>query len=399
MASLKINKAKLSTVLINLAVFSGLLLIVEIGLDLMFVYTKNASIQNYASVNQLERSKRSPQFSPHRYLGYYPTPNWRKGENAQNALGFRGEVIVEPKPAETFRIVCIGGSTTYTTAVEDYHESYPYLLEQELKQRGIKEVEVINSGVGNWSTWESFINLQLRVLDLDPDLLIIYHATNDIQSRIVWPPERYRSDNSGRRISTYADLAPGWKDVLLENSNILRVFSIKLGWKTPNVVLERLDPSPDSYYLPEFIKQLNDKTYPSGIFREVSLAKMLETNQPVYFRRNLKNMIDLAKNQGAGVVISTFAHCTGFENEFSSSPEYASAYREHNQIIKEIASQKKIPALDFAGLFPNDKELYADGRHVNGKGSRLKAKIFADFLAPIVKKSQSVKLQKSKTTD
>ncbi|MCE7993731.1 MAG: SGNH/GDSL hydrolase family protein [Roseivirga sp.] len=387
MASLKINKANLNTVLVNMAVFLGLLLIVEICLHLLFVYSENPLIQNYASVNQLERNRKIPQFSPHRYLGYYPTPDWKKGKNAHNALGFRGEEIFEPKPEETFRIVCIGGSTTYTSAVEDYHESYPYLLQQELIQRGIKGVEVINSGVGNWSSWESLINLQLRIMDLDPDLLIIYHSTNDIQSRIVWPPENYTGDNSGRRISTYADLAPGWKDVLFENSNILRILSIKLAWKTPNVVLERLDPSPETYHLPEFIRQLNDGSYPSGIFREVSLAKMLETNRPVYFRRNLTNMIDLAKNQGVGVVISTFAHCTGFENEFSDSPEYTLAYKEHNQIIKEIAIAKEIPCLDLANLFPANMEFYTDGRHVNEKGSRLKAKIFADFLTPIAKEN------------
>jgi len=85
-----------------------------------------------------------------------------------------------PKPAGQFRIVCLGGSTTYTSDVKDYRDSYPYLLEKYLKAQGYNDVTVVNAGAGSWSSWESLINFQFRVLDLDPDLIIVYHGINDI---------------------------------------------------------------------------------------------------------------------------------------------------------------------------------------------------------------------------
>ncbi len=378
---MKLTKPKNKLILINLIVLIGLLLVVELGLHIMFISTNNSRILNYASINQLYSNSLSVQYSPHRYLGYYPTPNWIKGSNVHNSAGFRGEEIAKPKPKDSYRIVCIGGSTTYTTSVEDYKDSYPFLLQTDLHEMGFNNVEVINAGVGNWSTWESLINLQFRLLDLEPDLLVVYHSTNDIQSRLVWPPETYLSDNSGRRVNSNRGLSYNWQDLLLEYSNILRIISIKMGVKTPNTALEKLDPSPDTYYLPKFIQQLHDKTYPSGIFVDTPVSEMLRVNKPVYFKRNMENIINVAKSRNIEIVLSTFAHCTLFENEFSNTPEYVKAYLEHNEIIKELAIQNQIACLDFAELFPNQKNLFTDGRHVNEKGSRLKANIFATFIA------------------
>ena len=170
---------------INLLVLLALLCIAELCLHLLFSFSNNSKFKVYASYQQLQKNSAGLQYLPHRYLGYALSPNWQKGKNRHNAHGFRGEEIKE-KTSGTLRIVCIGGSTTYTTALEDYRLSYPFLLEQNLKQNGFDHVEVINAGVGNWSTYESFINLQMRLFELEPDMLVIYHATNDIQSRMVW---------------------------------------------------------------------------------------------------------------------------------------------------------------------------------------------------------------------
>ena len=160
----------------------------------------------YASLQQLQDSDVSnrPRYTPHRYIGYYPTPNYIKGNDRHNALGYRGDEIESPKPPGQFRIVCLGGSTTYTSDVKDYRKSYPYLLEKYLNGQGYNNVTVINAGAGSWSSWESLINFQLRVLDIEPDLIIIYHSINDISPRFVWPPEAYRQ---GRGLQAHAVIA------------------------------------------------------------------------------------------------------------------------------------------------------------------------------------------------
>jgi len=162
-------------------------------------YTSLQKFQKYASVNQLKKRDLKKRKDFHRYLEYYPKPNWSRGKNKHNSLGYRGDEIDIPKPKGEFRIVCMGGSTTYTGKVEDYTLAYPALLEKELRAKGYDNVKVINSGIDGWSSYESLINFELRVLDLEPDMIIIYHATNDIHPRFVWPPEAYKGDNSGAR--------------------------------------------------------------------------------------------------------------------------------------------------------------------------------------------------------
>ncbi len=373
-------RSLLKLILKNIAVLFFLLLLVEIILHIIFINTSKPKYLQYASLQQIQRASIKPRYSPHRYLGYYPTPDWSNDENRHNSLGFRGNEITPDKPKDTFRIVCIGGSTTYTTAIDDFRTSYPFLLEELLNKGADKKVEVINAGVGNWTTWESLINLQLRLVRLQPDLVVVYHSTNDIESRMVWPPESYLSDNTGRRISNHQNLTASARDVLLEKSNILRILGIRFGIKSPNTSLQILDRVADTYYFREFNRQLNRGVYPSGIFKEVPVQKMLEVNKPIYFEENLEHMINIATGNNFDIMLVTFAHCSEFESQFSSRPEFEYAYAEHNQLIKKVALDHNIPCLDFAGIFPDEKAYYSDGRHVNEKGSHLKAEIFAEFI-------------------
>lgn len=108
--------------------------------------------------------------------------------------------------------------------VEDNDKTFPYQLERILRgDYGNNNVEVINAGVGGYDSWESLINLQFRVLDIDPDLIIVYHGTNDVHTRLVLP-DAYQGDNSGRRKQ--------WNPPsisFIEYSLLLRIASRKLG--------------------------------------------------------------------------------------------------------------------------------------------------------------------------
>ena len=112
----------------------------------------------FASLRQLRARGLDSRFIVHRYLGHYPTPNYVSGENRHNSLGYRGDEIDMPKPEGEFRIVCLGGSTTYTFAVADFRDSYPDRLQRYLRDEGFPNVRVVNAGAGSWSSWESLVN-------------------------------------------------------------------------------------------------------------------------------------------------------------------------------------------------------------------------------------------------
>jgi len=373
---------------INILIFVFATLIsfltLEFVADVYIVHFANRGrTLKYASLNQYKRyMKRGgglPLATPHRYLGYSNTPNYTAGTNKHNKLGFRGDDFVQPKPSNEFRIVCLGGSTTYTKGVKDYRKAYPALLKKELHDRGYDSVNVINSGTIGWGSLESMLNFQLRILDLEPDLVIIYHAINDIHPRFVWPPEAYnRGDNSGYRAPHNLFYKRYW----FEHSTVLRGLAIRLGYiSSPLDTTRNIDPRAPTSYAREFWIQKQRGIYPAGIFKKVSAKQMLDANKPTYFRRNVENIITIAKSRSIKVMLVTFVFSPLFETHPRvSSDEYISAYEEMNSVLKEIAADTEVSFYDFARDFPIDKDYFTDGRHVTEKGSRLKAKLFAKFI-------------------
>ena len=349
-------------------------------------YADTESFRRYASYFQyldryIDEQKRH---SPHWYLGYRATPNFelphpRRGDNRHNSHGFRGDEIEQPKPEGRFRIACLGGSTTYTTKIHDYRFSYPYLLREELAQRTGAALDVINAGLAGWTSWESMINFQIRLLELEPDLIIVYHAVNDLHARLVWPPEAYQPDNSGHYARTRtAVIIPS----VLERSTLLRMLLVRTGvLRSQYERIVSLLPQPDTYVADEFNEQWVQRTYPQGVFLEVSAEEILERNPPTHFRRNIENIVLLARARGIEVVLATFAHSPQFENvSWSASELHARGYEEMNAVIRSIAQEHGAHLFDFASAFPDDPKYYADGIHVRIPGAQLKARLFADFI-------------------
>lgn len=345
-------------------------------------YATPEQFLRWASFEQLREKANGEQMlvTPHRYLGYIPTPDYKKGKNRHNQLGYRGEEIDVRKSKNEFRIVCIGGSTTYTSEVQDYRLSYPYQLQQELRSNGYKDVEVVNAGLFDWTTWEVLGNFQYRVLDLQPDLVIIYLGLNDIESRMVWPPKAYRGDNSGARVSNLNMYPHG----ILEHSALARVILVELGFIKPHSSLDRLlIARPSTSYIDDWDQQTTSRTYPRGIFEEVSPETMLAENIPKYFRRNLENLIAIAEFHGIKTIVATFAYkpVSKESNNRGGSPLFWEAIDEHNDVLREIAAGSPAHLFDFEKKFPKNMGYFGmDGIHLNEEGARKKAKLFARFI-------------------
>jgi lysophospholipase L1-like esterase len=348
-------------------------------------FAAEARFVNYASYRQLAKRYGSDGatsrqlLSPHRYLGYYPTPGYTKGKNRHNSLGYRGDEIVVPKPAGELRIVCVGGSTTYDSDIEDYRLAYPSRLEAELRARGYGNVTVINAGGAGWTSWESLIGFELRVLDLDPDIIIDFDAINDVHTRFVWPPELYRGDNSGYRAANQSGL---FMPSILEHSTLLRILMIRAGWVGSHADISRtIDRLAPSYYGDIWRDQKRTGAYPDGVFREVTPDEMLARNDPRYFARNLESLVAVAKAHGVKVVLASFAYSLDFPEEPRvTAPEYRRAIAAHNDALRAVAERSGAAFFDFAAVFPTDRRYFTDGRHNNEEGAALKAKLFADFL-------------------
>ena len=343
----------------------------------------------YASLRQFQarRDLAAPYFKyqPHRYLGYVPTPNYTTAKhNRHNALGYRDDEIVLPKPAGEFRIVCLGGSTTYTPSVGHYKYSYPNMVEQELNARGYGHVNVINGGVDGWTSHETLINFALRIVELDPDLIIVHHGINDVFARVVWPPEAYQGDNSGFRSPLVSDV---FMPSIFEYSTVIRGLLIRWGRVEPHTALHTaIDRHhEDTFHAAAYDAQQRDGTYPDGVFNEADLATMFATNTPAYFRRNIEQLVVLAKYHGVQVVLATIVYAPDPEahpaiRPLASSPEFVAECERSRTILRSIAETFEVAFFDFAEVFPKDPQYFIDEAHVTFEGVQLKGKLFADYL-------------------
>lgn len=350
-------------------VFSSVVLLilfcmVEAGCRIWLArFASPVAFARYAAYHEVHPQKR--RLSPHHYLNYYPTPLYRGGPASHNSLGFRGPEISLPKPDGVYRIAVLGGSTVYTAFVADDAAAFPAQLQGLLRgKHGYRAVEVINAGVPGYNSWESLINLVFRVLDLDPDLVVVYFGTNEVHARLV-RPDAYRGDNSGRRRQ--------WQEPrisFLERSLFLRILRRRWGLSYQAGV-ETVVNSPSF---------LGAGSVHAGRVTREQYEAILDANPPRYSRRNLVSMIALARAHGVDIVLASWAHSTRFQ-DYSAWSFYRRGFEEQNLVTRQVAEEQGVPFFDFAAMMPEDPEYWHDGRHVNEKGARKKAEFFADFLA------------------
>ena len=302
-------------------------------------------------------------FQPHHYLNYHGQPNYVSldGLNRHNSWGFRGDEIVMPKPAGVYRIVTIGGSTTYTEDVKDWTKDFARQLERELNERFQRTIEVINAGLGGWNSWESLINLNFNVVQLNPDMIIIYHGTNDVHTRLV-NPAQYASDNSGRRTQ--------WKKFDIPIMFQSTLFRLVTGLNPLGGLGPFIDTPTTAAGTKEtgFVPQLNGTP-----------LETLKANPPNYFERNLRNMIGIATEHDITVLLATWAHTDEYD-DYAATEHYRIGFQQNNEVVKGLGKRSDVFFFDFQAAMPTNIEYWADGRHVNEAGAELKGKLFATYI-------------------
>ena len=93
-----------------------------------------------------------------------------------------GKTVPVAKEPGVYRILCLGGSTTYGVGA-DKTNSFPAQLEDLLSRvyGGCKlRFEVLNLGVMGYHSWHSRIRFQTELAALKPDLVVVMDAVNDL---------------------------------------------------------------------------------------------------------------------------------------------------------------------------------------------------------------------------
>lgn len=342
----------------------------------LHLLASDAAFRDYASITQLRaRYGAFDRFEGHRHLGYALAPDYRSGVNRHNSRAFRGDEIAMPKPDGVTRIVFCGGSTTYGEGVPDVESSVPFLVGAALQADG-KRVDVVNAGCPGWTTLETLLNLQLRLLDLSPDYVVVCHGINDVLPRMVWPASAFRGDLSGWlcRRQWLAEAS------LLERSDLARTMLVACGAIEPHGSLMRvIGEVPPTSQTFEFRAQRRVGTYPQGVFAEVRIEQMLAANDARYFRRNLESLIAIANAHRVRVVLLTFAYSREFPHRpYIGHAAVQRAIDETNTIVRELGQREDVDVIDLAPSL-EAHELFTDGVHFTAAGNRERVRLLLPY--------------------
>jgi len=116
-------------------------------------------------------------FNP--YIRYELVPNVKYGKISINSYGFRGPEYPLEKPANTFRIVMLGDSETFSILLP-YQDTLSAQLENILNKNSKSlHYEVLNFGLEGYNTFQELEQLKTKGLKYNPDLIIVNYCLND----------------------------------------------------------------------------------------------------------------------------------------------------------------------------------------------------------------------------
>jgi hypothetical protein len=115
--------------------------------------------------------------------GYYAYlfPNQKLDIVNINNIGLRG-VDINQKQIDTYRILMVGGSTTFGSKAPSDNDTIPKYLENILNFKYDQKFEVINAGIGGASSYHEINLIYDKLLKLEPDMIIVYDGWNDLQN-------------------------------------------------------------------------------------------------------------------------------------------------------------------------------------------------------------------------
>jgi len=110
-----------------------------------------------------------------------PQPLRDSGRIKTDSRGFRNPELDQPKPAGRIRLAFLGGSTTFCAEASSNENTWPHLAWESLSAAYPEaEFDYVNASLPGGSVEESLINLRVRVAPVEPDVIVVYHATNDL---------------------------------------------------------------------------------------------------------------------------------------------------------------------------------------------------------------------------
>lgn len=304
-------------------------------------------------------------YVPHHYYLYATRPSYRSadGKVRHNSRGCRAEEVPLEKPAGVYRIVAVGGSTTYSTPVLENERTFSYRVERLLNEWAAgsgarRSFEVLNCGVPGYTSAETLARYIFAIAEYRADLLMVQEGLNDAFPRAL--PRLSRD---------YREFSKTW---------------------------EEFDPGKDKWFVKRLLRaarnRFTDSVWTQGINYLVrqpfwdakatgANARNYERTTPWVFESNIRYLVRLAIADGARMLFLTEHVVADKATDWRTLPNSrVKATLEHNEIVRRIARENGTLFLDLQEKLCACREIMPDGRHLTEEGDRQKAQIIFEYL-------------------
>ena len=328
------------------------------------------------------------------YLLYVPAPNYtdNQGIMQHNEDGYRGKWVPLQRSQGKPRILFLGGSTTYGSAIKDPAKTYPAQIRDLLKNQrpeGVEDIEVINAGLTWGTSAELLTHYQFKYRYYRPDLVVIHTGLNDAQANVSG---FYHPDYSHWRhqMLNLGPLRPRAKWLMYSHTASLIILNLFYN--------EIIDGNHFVSYRPPLI-QWNGKVRSPKVKQAViggptvpawydtvkydPLAPQKIPDGELAFSNNLRTLVREIQHDGAKILFVLARPNPNPNPHGYFSVEMLEQIYRHEHLMKQMSSEYQFPVAPFpAGVV--SKENWVDDCHITGEGASEKAVHILPYIRQIL---------------
>jgi len=244
--------------------------------------------------------------------------------------------------------------------------TWPHLVVERLKARWPRiHFDYVNGGVPGYVVNSSLQNLLIRIKPLQPDIVVIYHATNDLSRN------SYQLALKAGIVKPRAEMQKSW----LSDHSLL-------------------------WYLIE--KNLRIKSHQEKASDQTKKLQFKLEDLAIPFQADLISLVEESKNVAPIVALATFSHrlrrnqtseeqiqaavTSLYYMPYMTIPGLLDAFEAYNNIIRDVAQATDTLLIDQEMDIPGDGEHFSDSVHFTDRGSVA----MADRVAKALVRSKTV---------
>lgn len=278
-----------------------------------------------------------------------PIPNSRFGPIRINSFGFRSPEITKNKPAGRLRVAFLGGSTTYCAEVSSNAMTWPALVIKAMHEHWpALDLDYINAGVPGYTIRSLLPALEKRVVQFQPDIIVIYEATNDLSAN-SYQMAHQQGVAPRHQEETFGWLARHSLLAYLIEKN-LEVMRLQRQANNPSDKIKLDMPRLDAEFRQDYQNLVVASEQAAKIVVTVTFSPRLRPQQPPEQRRQA-------------------AVTSLFYMPYMTIDDVLTGFAQYNQVIREVAGKYQTLLVGDEDAIPADAQHYVDSVHFTDAGS------------------------------